>query len=133
MHIAENYWFNWFFGLWTFRHRFDVGTLLLVFELNMKNPAFAKQKNSSNAKGFLWRTNPWQAMHVWDSAFQWSEQFVSTIYRTERKWCSKWVLKFKCNKDITRCEQLHCHGTVLLFRSLKLRKYFWVSWVKNNI
>ena len=64
MHIAENYWFNWFFGLWTFRHRFDVGTLLLVFELNMKNPAFAKQKNSSNAKGFLWRTNPWQAMHV---------------------------------------------------------------------
>ena len=24
--------------------------------LNVKNPAFAKQKNSSNAKGFLWRT-----------------------------------------------------------------------------
>ena len=47
MHISENYWFNSFFGLWT---------MLRVFELNVKNPAFAKQKNSSNAKGFLWRT-----------------------------------------------------------------------------
>jgi len=28
-------------------------TMLRVFELNVKNPAFAKQKNSSNAKGFL--------------------------------------------------------------------------------
>jgi len=27
--------------------------MLRVFELNVKNPAFAKQKNSSNAKGFL--------------------------------------------------------------------------------
>jgi len=27
-----------------------------VFVLNVKNPAFAKQKNSSNAKGLLWRT-----------------------------------------------------------------------------
>jgi len=26
------------------------------FELNVKNPAFAQQENSSNAKGFLWRT-----------------------------------------------------------------------------
>jgi len=52
MHVAENYWFNWFFGLWTFRHRFDVGTMLRVIELNVKNPAFAKQKNSSNAKEF---------------------------------------------------------------------------------
>jgi len=33
--------------------RFDVGTMLRVFELNMKNPALAKQKNSSNANGFL--------------------------------------------------------------------------------
>jgi len=30
--------------------------MLPVFELNVKNPAFAKQKNSSNAKGFLLRT-----------------------------------------------------------------------------
>jgi len=30
--------------------------MLRDFELNVKNPAFAKQKNSSNAKGFLWRT-----------------------------------------------------------------------------
>ena len=59
MHVAENYWFNWLIDIWTFRHtlRFDVGTMLRVFELNVKNPAFAKQKNSSNAKGFLWRTN----------------------------------------------------------------------------
>ena len=48
--------FYWFFGLWMFRHRFDVGTMLRVFELNVKNPAFAQQKNSSNAKSFLWRT-----------------------------------------------------------------------------
>ena len=33
--------------------RFDVGTMLRVFELNVKNPVFAKQKNSSNAKGFF--------------------------------------------------------------------------------
>ena len=57
MHVAENYWFNWFFGLWMFRHRFHVGAMQRVLELNVKNPAFAKQKNSSNAKGFLWRTN----------------------------------------------------------------------------
>jgi len=38
------------------RHRFDVGIMLRVFELNVKNPAFAKQKNSSNAKGLIWRT-----------------------------------------------------------------------------
>ena len=56
MHVAENYWFNWFFGLWTLRRRFDVRTMLRVFELNVKNIAFAKQKNSSNEKGFLWRT-----------------------------------------------------------------------------
>jgi len=31
MHVAENYWFNWFFGLWTFRHRFDVGTMLWCY------------------------------------------------------------------------------------------------------
>jgi len=36
-----------------FRHRFDVRTMLRVFELNLKNPAFAQQKNSSNVKGFL--------------------------------------------------------------------------------
>jgi len=30
--------------------------MLHVVELNVKNPAFAKQKNSSNAKTFLWRT-----------------------------------------------------------------------------
>ena len=42
MHVAEN--------------RLDVGTMLRVFELNVKNPAFAKQKNSLNAKGFLWKT-----------------------------------------------------------------------------
>ena len=55
MHIAENYLFNWFFGLgfWTFRHRFDVGTMLRVFELNVKNPAFAKQKNSSMRRVFF--------------------------------------------------------------------------------
>ena len=60
MHVAKNYWFNWFFSLRMFRHRFDVRinyhSMLRVFELNVKNPAFAKQKNSSNAKGFLWRT-----------------------------------------------------------------------------
>jgi len=39
-----------------FQHRFDVGTMLHVFGLNVKNPAFPQQKNSSNSKGFLWRT-----------------------------------------------------------------------------
>ena len=39
-----------------FQHRFDVVTMLHVFELNVKNPAFAQQKNISNAKRFLWRT-----------------------------------------------------------------------------
>ena len=57
MNFAKKYWFNWFFGLWMFQHMFDVGTMLHAFELNVKNPAFAQQKNSSNAKGFLWRTN----------------------------------------------------------------------------
>jgi len=33
-----------------YHHRFDVGTMLRVFELNVKNHAFAKQKNSSNVK-----------------------------------------------------------------------------------
>ena len=45
--------FNWNFGLWIFRHRFDVGTMLRVFERNLKNPALAQQKNN----GFLWRTS----------------------------------------------------------------------------
>jgi len=36
-----------------FVDKFDVRTMLHVFELNGKNPAFAKPKNSSNAKGFL--------------------------------------------------------------------------------
>jgi len=27
-----------------FRHRFDVGTMLRVFELNVKNPAFGQFK-----------------------------------------------------------------------------------------
>jgi len=31
--------------------------MLCVFEKNVKNPAFAKQKNSSNAKGFHLRLN----------------------------------------------------------------------------
>jgi len=31
--------------------------MVRVFELNVKKPAFAKQKNSSIVKGFLWRTN----------------------------------------------------------------------------
>jgi len=35
-------------------------TMLRVFELNVKNPALAKQKNSS--KGFLWRTT---LCHYW--------------------------------------------------------------------
>jgi len=37
MHVSESYSFNY---------------------INVKNPAFAQQKNSSNAKGFLWRTIP---------------------------------------------------------------------------
>ena len=58
MRVSESYWFNWFFGFWMFWHSFDVGTMLCGFELNVKNTAFAQQKNtcSSNAKGFLWRT-----------------------------------------------------------------------------
>jgi len=36
-----------------FRHRFDVGTMLRVFGLNVKNPAFAEQRNNSNAKCFF--------------------------------------------------------------------------------
>jgi len=36
-----------------FRQRLDVGTMLHIFELNVKNPTFAQQKNSSNVKGFL--------------------------------------------------------------------------------
>jgi len=39
-----------------FRHGFDVGTMLHVLEQNVKNPVFAQQNKSSNAKGFLWRT-----------------------------------------------------------------------------
>jgi len=35
-----------------FRHRIDVGTMLRVFELNVKNPSFAQHKNITNAKGF---------------------------------------------------------------------------------
>jgi len=41
-----------------FRHRFDVGTVLPVFELKVKNPAFAQQKNITNAKSFLLKTRP---------------------------------------------------------------------------
>jgi len=32
------------------RHRFDVETMLRIFELNVKNPAFSQQTNSSNAR-----------------------------------------------------------------------------------
>ena len=53
----QNFRSNWIFGLWMFRHRFDIRTMLRVFELNVKNAAFAPLKNISNAKGFLWRTN----------------------------------------------------------------------------
>ena len=56
MHAAQKYWFNWLLGLWMFRDMFDVGTMLRIFELYVKNQAFAQQKNDSNAKGFLWRT-----------------------------------------------------------------------------
>ena len=35
-----------------FRHRFDVGTMLCVFELNVKNPAFAQHQNNLNARSF---------------------------------------------------------------------------------
>ena len=45
------------FGLWMLRFRFYVGTMLRVFELNVKNPAFSQHKTNWNAKGFLWRTN----------------------------------------------------------------------------
>ena len=38
------------------RHRFDVGTMLHVYQLNVKNPALAQHENSSNAKDFLCRT-----------------------------------------------------------------------------
>ena len=31
-----------------FRHRFYVRTIVRVFEINVKNPASAQQKNSSN-------------------------------------------------------------------------------------
>jgi len=34
-----------------------MSELCHVFELNGKNPAFAQQINSSNAKGFLWRSS----------------------------------------------------------------------------
>jgi len=36
-----------------FRYRFDVGTMLPVFELNVKNITFAQQKNSANTKVFF--------------------------------------------------------------------------------
>ena len=53
MHVAENYLFNDFLG----SERSIVSLMSeRVFELNVKNPAFAKQKNSSNAKFFFWRT-----------------------------------------------------------------------------
>jgi len=48
-------------------HRFDVGTMLWVFELNVKNPAFAKQKNSSNAKGFYLKNYQNQITVPWSS------------------------------------------------------------------
>jgi len=31
-----------------FQNRFDVGTMLRVFELIVKNPAFAQRKNTTN-------------------------------------------------------------------------------------
>ena len=36
MYVAESYWFDWFFDLWTFQHRFHVGTMLPVYDLNVK-------------------------------------------------------------------------------------------------
>jgi len=39
-----------------FQNRFDVGTMLRVFELIVKNPAFDQQKNITTPKGFLWST-----------------------------------------------------------------------------
>ena len=39
-----------------FRHRFDVRTMLHVFELNVTDPAFAQKKNITTEKRFLSRT-----------------------------------------------------------------------------
>jgi len=36
-----------------FQHRFNVGTMLRVFELNVKNPAFAKQKIAQMRRVFF--------------------------------------------------------------------------------
>jgi len=36
-----------------FRHRFDVGTMLRVLELNVKNPAFAQQKIAQMRRVFF--------------------------------------------------------------------------------
>ena len=85
MHVGENYWFNWFFGLWTFRHQTYVGTILRVFELYVKNPAFAQQKNSSNAKGFLWRTI--KEPCIWHMVFYEELAFVITFYVSNTSIC----------------------------------------------
>ena len=53
MQVAENYLFNWIFCLWMFRQRFDVGTKLGVFELNVKKPTFAQQEKYTSLNGFL--------------------------------------------------------------------------------
>jgi len=38
---------------WMFRQRFDVGTKLGVFELNVKKPTFAQQEKYTSLNGFL--------------------------------------------------------------------------------
>jgi len=46
MHVAESYWFNWFFG-----HRFYVGTILRVLDLNVRNPV---NRKIAQMRSFLW-------------------------------------------------------------------------------
>ena len=38
MYVAKKYWFNWYFGHWMFGHKFDVETMLRVFEPKCEEP-----------------------------------------------------------------------------------------------
>ena len=129
MHVAENYWFNWLFGHWTFRHRFDVGTMLLrVFELNVKNPAFAKQKIAQMRRVFFEELQR-SRVKIWCN-YRFKDN-VNGIVRI----CLSWFFCWHNTAEVMLCviwfAWLACSDNCTVKYKLLWMEFDWFSWWKH--
>ena len=99
---------------------FHVGTMLRVFELNVKNPAFGKKENSSNAKGFLERTRV-----IW--IFHLSDSIVVMLSFIQNKSC---LIQLP-NKDTSAYCQYSCITKTIMQSSLTSTSPFCVNKINN--